>query len=73
MKAMFLAAFGVLALSAGAASAQGVGAKASASVYGQAWAEIHRAKCQAANSRLHQSGRDRAPGHPAATPPIRVN
>jgi hypothetical protein len=45
MRTMVLAAMGVLVLSAGAASAQG-GAGASPSVYGQQWAEIHRAKCQ---------------------------
>jgi hypothetical protein len=72
MKAMRLAMFGVL-LSAGAASAQGVGAHASSGAYGQAWAEIHRAKCQNANRRLHQSEHDRATGHPAAAHPISVN
>jgi hypothetical protein len=46
MKTMILAVFGVLMLSAGAASAQGGGATASTSDYGQKWAEIHRARCQ---------------------------
>jgi hypothetical protein len=43
MKTMVLAAFGVLALGVGAASAQGVGAGATAPMYGQKWAEIQRA------------------------------
>jgi hypothetical protein len=46
MKTMLLAAFGVLALGAGAASAQPGSAGSSTGPYGQAWAEIHRAKCQ---------------------------
>ena len=45
MKTMLLAAFAVLALSAGAA-APGRGATATTKGYGQAWAEIHRGKCQ---------------------------
>jgi hypothetical protein len=48
MKTMILAAFGVLALNVSAAFAQGGGATASSSDYGQKWAEIHRAKCQSA-------------------------
>jgi hypothetical protein len=68
MKAMLLAAFGLLVLSAGAASAQPGNAPSSTGPYGQAWAEIHRAKCQNADSRLHRSGRDQAIGHPAASP-----
>jgi hypothetical protein len=43
MKTMVLAAFGVLALGMGAASAQGVGATATAPMYGQKWAELQRA------------------------------
>jgi hypothetical protein len=46
MKTMLLAVFGVLALGAGAASAQPGSAGSSTGPYGQAWAEIHRAKCQ---------------------------
>ena len=45
MKTMLLAAFAVLALSA-AAAAQGRGATATTKGYGQAWAEIHRGRCQ---------------------------
>jgi hypothetical protein len=67
MKAM-LAAFGVLVLSAGAASAQSGSARSSTGPYGQAWAEIYRAKCW-----NHQLGRERVTGHPAATPQISVN
>ena len=46
MKTMLLAAFAVLALSAGAAAAPGHAATATTKGYGQAWAEIHRGKCQ---------------------------
>ena len=46
MKAMVLAAFAVLALSVGAAAAPGHTATATTKGYGQAWAEIHRGKCQ---------------------------
>jgi hypothetical protein len=73
MKTMLLAAFGLLALGTGAASAQPGNAGSSTGPYGQKWAEIHRAKCQAANSRLHQSGRDRATGRLAAAHPNSVN
>ena len=45
MKTMLLAAFAVLALSVGAA-APGHAATATTKGYGQAWAEIHRGKCQ---------------------------
>jgi hypothetical protein len=70
MKIMLLAAFSVLALGASAASAQPGSARSSTGPYGEAWAEIHRAKCQNANSRLHRSGRDRPTGHPGAAPPF---
>jgi hypothetical protein len=46
MKTMLLAAIAVLALGASAASAQGRGATATTKAYGQAWAEMHRDKCQ---------------------------
>jgi len=45
MKTVLLAAF-VVALSAGAAAAPGHAATATTKGYGQAWAEIHRGKCQ---------------------------
>jgi hypothetical protein len=46
MKAVVLAAFVMLALGTGAAAAPGHAATATAKGYGQAWAEIHRGKCQ---------------------------
>jgi hypothetical protein len=46
MKTVILVALGMLALGAGVASAQGGGATATTSAYGQKWAEIQRAKCQ---------------------------
>jgi hypothetical protein len=45
MKTMLLAAFAVLALSAGAA-APSHATTATTKGYGQAWAEIHQGKCQ---------------------------
>ena len=46
MKTMLLAAFAVLALSTGAAAAPGHAATVTTKGYGQAWAEIHRGRCQ---------------------------
>src|SRR6476620_7693000 len=51
MKTMLLAAFAVLALSAGAAAAPGHAATAMTKGYGQAWAEIHRDKDPSLNNR----------------------
>ena len=46
MKTMVLAAFAVLVLSVAAAAAPGHAATVTTKGYGQAWAEIHRGKCQ---------------------------
>ena len=51
MRTMLLTAAAVLALSMGAASAQGIGATATAPGYGQRWAEIQQAERQNATAR----------------------